>query len=339
MTIRFTCAGCGSLLKIKDDLAGTDGKCPKCKTEFVVPDLASDDDSSDRVPVVASESAGAHEKHDNPKNSADKPTETPAVKTVAKAKKLAGAGDDFDPADFLMGDGPRSSTPAFEDIEPDEEPARRNTNVSPSKKPSSKSSIPTAAPTPGAGSGISASAHAKEMMMKAMDESRAHAGDAPEEEKRPGFDFAGFFREFGLKGGAAVLFGIILTCGLYMFFDRMMGSRLKLPPLGYVTGIVSLDGTPLAGATIYFAPLEPGMADAKKERTRTSMAITDDKGHYKMIYIESTEGVAIGKCRVWLDLVTPKGQAIPPNFSEATLMVREVKSGKNEFPFDMKSNP
>ena len=51
MTIRFTCAGCGSLLKIKDDLAGTDGKCPKCKTEFVVPD-ADDQESSDSVELV-----------------------------------------------------------------------------------------------------------------------------------------------------------------------------------------------------------------------------------------------------------------------------------------------
>ena len=33
MTIRYTCGSCGSVLKIKDQLAGTPGKCPKCKKQ------------------------------------------------------------------------------------------------------------------------------------------------------------------------------------------------------------------------------------------------------------------------------------------------------------------
>src|SRR3954467_2334178 len=37
MPIRFKCAECGASMKIKDELAGTKGHCPKCKTEFVVP--------------------------------------------------------------------------------------------------------------------------------------------------------------------------------------------------------------------------------------------------------------------------------------------------------------
>lgn len=39
MTIRYTCDQCGSVLKIKDDKAGTSAKCPKCKTAFTVPSL------------------------------------------------------------------------------------------------------------------------------------------------------------------------------------------------------------------------------------------------------------------------------------------------------------
>ena len=43
MTIRFTCPGCESVLKIKDEKAGTDAKCPKCKRPFVVPQPEDDD--------------------------------------------------------------------------------------------------------------------------------------------------------------------------------------------------------------------------------------------------------------------------------------------------------
>jgi phage FluMu protein Com len=41
MTIRYKCDKCGSVLKIKDRLAGTAGKCPKCKTKFQVPEPSS----------------------------------------------------------------------------------------------------------------------------------------------------------------------------------------------------------------------------------------------------------------------------------------------------------
>jgi len=187
------------------------------------------------------------------------------------------------------------------------------------------------------GGGLSASAHAKEMMMKAMEESRLHAGDAPPDEEVEKFDYAGFIREFGLKGGLGVVGVIVLSYGLYFLFDSMMGGRLKLPKLGYVTGTVKLDGAPLAGATVYFAPVDTAIADAKKERARTSFGITDEKGFYRLIYIDRIQGVAVGKCRVWLDLVGPKGQVIPPDYTEAVMQVREVKSGSQEFHFEMSS--
>src|SRR5690349_7662006 len=37
MTIRYTCAECGAVLNIKDELAGTQGHCPRCQVEFTVP--------------------------------------------------------------------------------------------------------------------------------------------------------------------------------------------------------------------------------------------------------------------------------------------------------------
>ncbi|NOX52859.1 MAG: hypothetical protein GXP27_00160 [Planctomycetes bacterium] len=37
MPIRYKCQKCGSTLKIKDELAGKQGKCPKCRTAFRIP--------------------------------------------------------------------------------------------------------------------------------------------------------------------------------------------------------------------------------------------------------------------------------------------------------------
>lgn len=412
MTIRYTCVGCGSLLKIKDDLAGTDGKCPKCKLEFVIPD-ADDGDSAEHViaisrPVdngddsdpeddsppkllVADDEVGPeklkHESHatlekvvkpasksetvaEKPdEDLTEEPVEKPTVKTVEKSekrekaeknerspkkdnpfekalekqaaakaaqKKSAERGDDFDPADFLMGDdAPHRPAAGGEDF-PDPEEDRKRFNAD-GIKPKKQTKPPSSGTIPATG-GISAAAHAKEMMMKAMEDSRTHAGEMPrQEERRDGFDFAGFFKEYGVKGGAGLVFGLILTWGLYAMFDSMMSTKLKMPPLGYVTGTVKLDGAPLPGATVYFAPLQPEIADSKKERARTSIGITDDKGNYRMTYIGRTEGVAVGKCRVWLDLIGPKGQVIPANYTEAVMQVREVKSGRNEFSFDMKT--
>ena len=38
MTIRYQCTECESVLKIRDDKAGQTARCPKCKTEFVIPE-------------------------------------------------------------------------------------------------------------------------------------------------------------------------------------------------------------------------------------------------------------------------------------------------------------
>ena len=91
MTIRFTCAQCGSVLKIKDELAGTDGHCPKCKTEFVVP-AASSDEPHDKSGILAAKSA----------ESAAKPSRS--AKPSGKQRKGSSADEPFDPADFLMGE-------------------------------------------------------------------------------------------------------------------------------------------------------------------------------------------------------------------------------------------
>jgi hypothetical protein len=122
----------------------------------------------------------------------------------------------------------------------------------------------------------------------------------------------------------------------------MMGGGIKLPPLGYVSGSVTLDGAPLAGATVYFAPQasNDGASKSADLRPRTSVAVTDDKGNYRMIYLDQTEGVAVGQCRVWISKLNEKGkQLVTGEFNEMNLTIREVKRGSQKYDFAMTSPP
>ena len=56
MSIRVVCGKCASVLKIKEELAGTKGKCPKCKTPFLVPQVGESDES---VATAATPTAAA----------------------------------------------------------------------------------------------------------------------------------------------------------------------------------------------------------------------------------------------------------------------------------------
>ena len=85
MTIRYTCIGCESVLKIKDEKAGTKGKCPKCKADFLVPQPEVEESAE----VAASPE---EEPIDEPVDSVDMPIElTPEVPE----------SDDFDPLSVL----------------------------------------------------------------------------------------------------------------------------------------------------------------------------------------------------------------------------------------------
>lgn len=61
MSIRYECEECGSILKIKDDLAGKPGKCPKCKTPFLVPAADADGDSASSGEITARDSDSSND--------------------------------------------------------------------------------------------------------------------------------------------------------------------------------------------------------------------------------------------------------------------------------------
>lgn len=273
-----------------------------------------------------------------------KPRADKAAKPPAKTKKAAPSNkDDFDPAEFLMSEGsgpkPRPLPATFDDSDSHKEHPAETRSKRPT--PDFESHRPTArSQTPQPEAGGNASSFAREMMMRAMENSRAHAGDMPIGPERPGFDFVGMFRELVLKGGGGLVLIALLAYGAYLGFEYLLGTGYSLPKLAEVSGIVTLDGQPLANATVYFEPDKDSKIEhASRERPRTSMGITDAKGQFTMIYLDKIHGVAVGKCRVWLSCIGDRGQLVPADHTEANLLFKDVPEGKQKIDFSMKSHP
>lgn len=355
MTIRVTCEECGSVLKIKDELAGTDGKCPKCKTRFVVPQPTAGDSSSGAVLEGSVEAAAeasplsASAAPAPPAKAQAKPApKSPDKPSADKPKRKSAEEDEFDPVSFLM-DGPkkkptldpdpapRSSTPApsrnggggggggFSLDDDDSSPEPEMEKPAPTRKWGAKKDA-----TAATGSLDVSKNAARDLLAKSMEESRVRASEMPEEEPRFSFDFAGFIREIGVKGLGSVLGLIVAVFGVWWVMNSMIGPQVRLPPLGYVSGTVTLGGKPAVGVKVYFSPLDRSIEGAKekKEHARDSVGVTDAEGHFDMYYTAEIEGVKVGACRVSIESSDP-AQVIPRSYGMGSEHKVDVTSGSN----------
>jgi hypothetical protein len=303
MPIRYKCQECGSVLKIKDELAGTDGRCPKCKREFVVP--AAD---------VGGESA---------------------------AQPAAADDADFDPVAFLLDDGgaePASrSAPAAAPEKKTRQPVPRETAASgeaaaadaPPQRPK-RSRAPageSAAESAGAMLGGTASSNAKQLLTRSMEESRVRAAEMPEEPEEEKVDYSEFIKLLTtriLPGGAVV---ILLCVGLYMISSSWFST--DLPELGRVSGVVTRSGAPLPNAQITFMPLDI--------RASSATAITDEAGEYTLYYQEGVPGAVVGKNRVFVEALDERGHdLIEPQtpYGIGSNEVWVVRPGSQEIDID-----
>jgi len=103
------------------------------------------------------------------------------------------------------------------------------------------------------------------------------------------------------------------------------------PPLGTVHGTVTLDGKPLAGASLVFEPVERG---------RASTAVTDADGRYELIYIRQDKGAKVGAHRVRITAANPdsaKAELLPLRYNAQSVLKAEVKPGDNCIDFPLTS--
>lgn len=99
------------------------------------------------------------------------------------------------------------------------------------------------------------------------------------------------------------------------------------PPLGTVHGTVTLDGRPLAGASLAFQPVELG---------RASVATTDSDGKYELLYIRQEKGAKVGTHQVRISATNrDKSQLLPPRYNTQSVLRADVKSGDNTIDFPL----
>jgi hypothetical protein len=136
-----------------------------------------------------------------------------------------------------------------------------------------------------------------------------------------------FFRCSGSRWMTAILlgFGVLSGC-----------SGSSGPPLGQVEGTVTLGGQPVAGARIYFSPVEGG---------RTSEALTDSSGRYVLQYSGSDAGAIVGEHVVRIttyeepiseDDGSVSGgvpEQVPDKYNASSTLTREVKRGQQTIDF------
>lgn len=108
------------------------------------------------------------------------------------------------------------------------------------------------------------------------------------------------------------------------------GSGLDLVSAG---GTVTMDGSPLAGATVEFQPLASGGSP--------SYGLTDEAGAYTLKFSLSETGVAIGDHTVRIYVETEGDNAkqpVPARYNaQSELTAKVEKGGSKTFDFDLQS--
>ncbi|MBL8849304.1 MAG: hypothetical protein JNG89_06450 [Planctomycetaceae bacterium] len=107
-------------------------------------------------------------------------------------------------------------------------------------------------------------------------------------------------------------------------------GRGDLPELASVSGTVTLDGKPLAGAIIAAYP----------DVGRPAVANIDEQGYYELQYKQGVEGTKLGRNKI--SFVWPtggSGPAIPAKWGDQSKEYINVAEGANEFNFALESDP
>lgn len=106
-------------------------------------------------------------------------------------------------------------------------------------------------------------------------------------------------------------------------------SRSDRPPLGTVTGTVTLDGAPLANALVLFTPAGPG---------RTSLGSTGADGTYTLTFLRDIQGANLGRHAVRITTATEENggrELLPTKYHAKSVLTAEVVAGANTIDFPL----
>jgi hypothetical protein len=106
--------------------------------------------------------------------------------------------------------------------------------------------------------------------------------------------------------------------------------------LGSVSGTVTLDDQPLAGAVVEFQPATGSPSEA----------VTDSSGKYTLKYTARKPGALLGNHRVYISRSTKTGadgqevdvpETLPPRYNLHSELTADVRSGSNKVDFTLQS--
>ena len=113
----------------------------------------------------------------------------------------------------------------------------------------------------------------------------------------------------------------------------LVGCRESGPEVAPVTGVVTLDGRPLAFADVTF----------QAEGKSPGVGRTDKDGRYELMYKRGVVGAPIGPNRVSITTsseLVRNPPRIPARYNTESELTREILAGEdNVFDFELKSEP
>jgi len=114
---------------------------------------------------------------------------------------------------------------------------------------------------------------------------------------------------------------LLLACCACLLLLSGACNRNQGPVLAPVSGTVTLDGKPLAGAGVVF----------KQEGARKSVAWTDEAGRYELTYFRDDKGAVIGEHKVIITTADSEAEipeSLPARYNQESTLKETVEAGK-----------
>jgi hypothetical protein len=137
----------------------------------------------------------------------------------------------------------------------------------------------------------------------------------------------------------AVQYWAMVIGGLIMVTAGCGKKVAPPPPLGLVTGVVTLDGQPLSKASVSFVPTGP--------QGHGAHGFTDEAGRYEVTYDADHAGAVVGSHRVEIRTggegydkdgnFFESKERLPAKYHSQSRLTAEVVAGPNDINFELLS--